>query len=351
MLLPLLALAAPAFTVLRHISLPGEGGWDYLTVDHAAHRLFIARGDRVQIMDTERERVVGEVADVPGVHGVALCGSPRVALATSGTTNTVVAFDPANGAEFRRFAVGAKPDAVVYDPKTKRFVVLNSDGRSASVVDPEHLVVTATIPLGGQPEFAAPDGRGGVFVNLEDKGRVERIDLGKRRVAEGWSLTPGEGPTGLAYSGGLVYSACANGRMAVLDPRHGTVRTAPIGKGPDAAAVDSRLGLAFASNGEDGTLSIVSTKDLSPVQTLPTGPGARTMALDPESHRIYLIARAGKGAEILVVGRAVFDPFEGRGFALHACKGALECYQNRGSSGSLRLSEVAVGEVLFRLSF
>lgn len=306
MLLPFLALAAPQFAVLKRIPLPGDEGWDYLTVRHDEHRLYIARATHVQVMDTRSGALVTDIPNVPGAHGVALAPEYHIGLATSGTTNAVVAFDADNGAEIKRIPVGEKPDAVVYDRRTQRFVVMNGDGHSASIVHPIDLFVTATIPLGGAPEFAAPDGRGSVFVNLEDASRVERIDLGRRKVVQSWSLAPGESPSGLAYDPDrkLVFSACDDGLMTVLDPRRGSVRTVPIGKGPDAAAFDPKLGLAFSSNGADGTLTVVRAKDLAPVQTLATGPGARTMALDPEDHRIYLVARGEKGVEILVVGRS-----------------------------------------------
>lgn len=274
----------------------GDGGWDYLTLDAQAHRLYIARTDRVQIIDTERGKLVREIPGLDGGHGVALAPELNLGFATSGESGTVLMFNLTSLRPFKGLiAVGQKPDAIVYEPSTRHVFVFNAGSHDASVVDAATGAVVATVPLGGAPEFAVADGRGALFVNLEDKGEVLTIDVQKNTVTRRWPLAPGTAPTGLALDPirHRLFAGCRNGQMIVLDAQSGRHLAAlPIGQGVDACAFDPGTGLAFASCG-DGTLTVVLEDPAKPgefrvLETVQTQKGARTMALDPITHTLYL---------------------------------------------------------------
>ena len=275
----------------------GDGGWDYLAFDPEAHRLYVTRTDRVQVIDGDKGTVVGEVPGLDGGHGVALVPELNRGFASSGKSGTVAVFDLMTlktiGAPV---PVGKKPDAIIYEPVTKHVFAFNGDSKDASVIDAATARVIATIQLGGGPEFAAVDGKGGLFVNLEEKGETLSIDTQKNVVTRRWPLAPGEGPSGLAMDPAKhrLFAGCHNAEMVVLDTRSGKVlATPPIGKGVDACAFDPGTGFAFASCG-DGTLTVVREDAAGPdkflAEKIGTYRGARTMALDPETHAVYLAA-------------------------------------------------------------
>ena len=240
--------------------LGGEGGWDYLTVDPQAHRLYVTRPNRVQVIDTEKGTTVGEVTGLDGGHGTALAPEFNRGFATSGKNGKVVVFDLKTLQPIGEpVAVGKKPDAIIYEPLTKHVFSFNGESNDATVIDAATAKVVATIPLGGGPEFAVADGIGTLFVNLEDKNETLAIDVRTNTVTHRWPLAPGEAPTGLAFdpAGHRLYAGCHNERMIVLDAGSGKViGTLPIGKGVDACAFDPATGFAFASCG-DGTLTVV----------------------------------------------------------------------------------------------
>jgi YVTN family beta-propeller protein len=291
------AATPPTYAVLKSYPVPGEGGWDYMKVDPGSHRLFISRGTRVQVMDTGSGRMVGEIANTPGVHGIALDTRLGKGFTSNGRENTVTVFDLRTLRELARVKTGTNPDGIVYDPSAERIFTFNGRSGDSTAIDARTNKVVGTIKLDGKPEFPAADGKGHVFVNIEDKGEIQEIDSHTLSVLKTWPLAPGESPSGLAIDPrrNLLFSACDNHMMAVSDGNTGKVVATPaIGDGPDAAGFDPRFHLAFTSNGE-GTLSIVQEGTYAVVQTLKTQPSARTMALDPRNHMIYLIAarRAG----------------------------------------------------------
>jgi YVTN family beta-propeller protein len=272
----------------------GDGGWDYLCVDSAAHRLYITRPKLVQVIDLESGKLVGEVPGLDGGHGVALAADCNRGFVSSGKNDTVVAFDLKTlqpiGAPI---AVGHKPDAIIYDPASKHVFAFDGQSDDATVIDAATAKVVGTIPLGGAPEFAATDGTGTVYVNLEDKSEIVAVDTQKNAVTHRWPLAPGEGPSGLALdvANHRLFAGCHNEMMAILDAGSGKVlATPPIGKGVDACAFDPGTGLAFASCG-DGTVTVI--KDEAPalpvLEKVATKTGARTMALDTATHAVYLV--------------------------------------------------------------
>ncbi len=271
----------------------GEGGWDYATVDASAHRLYVTRTDRVQVIDTEDGKTVGEVPGLDGGHGTALVPDLNRGFATSGKSGTVIVFDLSTLKSVAEpMKVGRKPDAIVYDPTSKHVFAFNGESNDASVIDPATAKVIATVPLGGAPEFAGADSKGTLFVNLEDKSETLAIDVRTNTVTHRWPLAPGDSPSGLAVdaAGGRVFAGCHNERMAVLDAASGRVLATPaIGQGVDACAFDPGTGFAFASCG-DGTLTVVREENgsFAVVETIATKKGARTMALDPATHALYL---------------------------------------------------------------
>ncbi|AXK71194.1 YncE family protein [Lysobacter sp. TY2-98] len=275
----------------------GDGRWDLLDVDSGAHRLYVSRSNRVQVFDTTTGAMTGEVADTPGVHGIAIVPSLGRGFATDGSANRVTEFDLASLAQVRSIAVsGASPDAVIYDTASKHLFAFNAHSNSASVLDPVAGREVATIALAGNPELAASDGRGHVYVNLESRGEVVDIDTSTSKIAHIWALPDCEEPTGLAMdvTHARLFSACANGQMAVTDAHDGhAVARIPIGDGPDGLVFDAALGRILVPNGRSGTLTVI--QELAPdryevAQTVTTAQSARTIALDPATHRAYLPA-------------------------------------------------------------
>ena len=276
----------------------GDGGWDYLTLDSQARRLYVARTGDVQVIDTERGALVRAIPGLNGGHGIALAPELNRGFATSGGSGAVLVFNLTSLRPYGApIAVGGKPDAIVYEPLTRHVFAFNGESHDASVVDADTAAVLATIPLGGKPEFAVPDDRGTVFVNLEDKDEVLAIDARQNAVVHRWLLAPGAGPTGLAFDPvkRRLFAGCRNGRLIVLDSGSGRrLGELPIGQGVDACAFDPGTGLAFASCG-DGTLTVAQEDPARPgefrvVEVVKTQRGARTMALDPATHAVYLAA-------------------------------------------------------------
>lgn len=284
--------AAP-YRLLKTVKLGGEGGWDYLVVDAAARRLYIARDTRVQVLDADTLKPVGEISGVDGAHGIALAPELGRGFATAGRADRVVIFDLKTLKTLGTVKTGRKPDAVVYEPATRRVLTLDGDGREATVIDAARGTVVATLPLGGKPEFAVADGRGTVYVNSEDTSELLTLDVKTPKVRSRFPLAPCAEPTGLALDAAhdLLFSVCGNKTMAVVDAANGNILATPtIGAHPDGAAFDAR-GQALSSNGE-GTLTVVARgKDglWSSVRTVATRRGARTMALDPKTGRLFLV--------------------------------------------------------------
>ena len=288
------AASAPGYHLLNTWNVGGEGGWDYLKVDSAARRMYISRATKVVVIDADSGKLVGEIADTPGVHGVALAPEFGKGFTSNGRENTVSVFDIQSLKTLNKIKVGNRPDAILYDPATKRVFTFNAGSQDATAIDAAKGEVVGSIPLGGKPEFSASDGKGTVFVNLEDKNQLFALDSQKLTVKERWPLAGCDEPSGLAMDqkNRRLFVGCGNKVMPVVDADSGNIlATLPIGEGVDATAFDEGTGLAFASCGE-GVLTVVreeSPSKFSVAENVPTQKGARTMALDEKTHQVYTV--------------------------------------------------------------
>ena len=279
----------------REILLGGDGGWDYLTFDSVARRLYISRSTQVIVFDPDSGKTLGTIPDTPGVHGVAVAPELETGYTSNGRDGTVTVFDLRTLRQRARITVGSNPDAILYEPTTKRVFAFNGVSRTASVIDVQTDSVIDTLPLGGKPEFAVADGHGVIFLNLQDKSEVEKIDANRMSIEARWPLAPCENPTGISMDvqRRRLFVGCINRLMAVVDADQGrVVATLRIGAGCDATGFDSQANLAFSSNG-DGTLTVI--REDSPdrfivAENVATKFGARTMAVDSQQRRIYLVA-------------------------------------------------------------
>ncbi len=300
------------YKVIKTIKLGGEGGWDYLTMDSAAGRLYIARSNRVQVVDVEKGKLVGEVSKTPGIHGVAIAPKHQKGFTSNGGDSTVTVFDVETLKETARVKVGKRPDAIIYDPSTDRVFTFNAGSQDATAIDADSNPGAGTVKRGNKPESAVADEKGMVYVNLENKSQVAAIDAKTLEVKNRWPLGEGKRAVGLAMDRDKrrLFSTCGNQKMVVLDADSGKVlATAAIGRGTDSAAFDAGPRLAFSSNG-DGTLTVVEEKDgaYRVLDNVKTQAGARTMALDPKTHHIYLSTATMKKAEPGQKGRPGFEP-------------------------------------------
>jgi DNA-binding beta-propeller fold protein YncE len=289
------SLHAQTYVLDKTISLTGDGGYDYLTLDKANHRLYVSHGSMVNVIDIETEQQVGVIADMKGVHGIAIANKSNRGFISDGKANAVVAFDLKTLKIIATIPVDAKgPDGIIYDPYSDRVFCFNGDSKNSSVVDPNTLKQIGTVDLGGAPEFAVADGKGKIFNNLEDKSSLNVIDSKTLKVVKNYSLAPCGGPTGIAmdHANHRLFTACRENKgMSVVDENSGKViTTLPIGAGVDAVAYDPETKLIFCSCG-DGTTTIIkqeSADKYSVVQTLKTPNRAKTLALDTKTHKIYL---------------------------------------------------------------
>ena len=295
---PTTAVTGPAsvYSVLQRWKLGGAGGWDYITLDSTGKRLFISRGDRVDVVDTTSGKLSGVIPDTTGVHGIALAEDLRRGYTSNGKDDSVTVFDLDTLKPIKKVPVsGHNPDAILYEPTLKHVFTFNGRSKDVTVLDASSLTVVATFPVPDKPEFAVDDGAGQIFLNIESEaGQLIVIDSRKLVVKATWSLPGCASPSGLALDKvhHRLFSVCDAGVMAVTDADSGRqVARVMIGDGPDAAAFDAKHGLAFSSNA-DGTLTVVrqdSTDRYGVAESVKTQRGARTMALDPSSGRIYLV--------------------------------------------------------------
>jgi DNA-binding beta-propeller fold protein YncE len=299
----LAAQSTARYHQIASYTLGGDGAWDYLTLDTVYHRLFVARNDRVMVIDESSGKLLGEITGLHRTHGVAFDYHATHGFVTASGDSSVTMFDLATLKVLGAAKAGAGADALIFDEGSGHAFSFNGSGNSATVIDGRTGKSLATIPLGGSPEFAASDGMGKLFVNLEDSSAVVEIDTKANRVTRRWSLAPCESPSGLAIdiAHHRLFSGCENKMMAISDYGAGKViATAPIGSGVDADRFDPGTGLAFSSNGE-GSITVVhedSPDNFSVVQTITTAPGARTMELDRASHRLFTVtARFGAAPE------------------------------------------------------
>jgi DNA-binding beta-propeller fold protein YncE len=288
------AAGPSGYHLLKTISVGGEGSWDYLTFDSATRRLFISRATKVIVLDVDSGKSVGEIPDTQGVHGIALAPEFGHGFTSNGRAGTVTIFDLKTLAITGTAQAGSNPDAIVYDPASKRVFAMNGRSSDSTAIDAATGNVAGTVALAGKPEFAVADGAGHVYANIEDKSELWEIASQKLTVTAKWPLAPCQEPSGLAMdiAHRRLFAGCDNKMMAVVNPDTGkVVATPPIGEGVDANAFDPGLSFAFSSNGGAGTLTVVhedSPDKYTVVEDVATQRGARTMALDPKTHEVYL---------------------------------------------------------------
>ena len=295
---------AGSYKLLKEIPVGGEGGWDYLTVDESARRLYVSHATKVEVIDLDKDAVVGQIADTPGVHGIAVAPRLGLGFTSNGRENKASIFDLSTLKTSSKVDTGENPDAILYEEGQEEVYTFNGRGRSATVFEAKTGKVVATIPLSSKPEFSVADTQAGrIYCNLEDKSAVAVIDAKAHKVLSTWPIAPGEEPSGMAYDAQnkRLFLGCGNKLMVMMDSETGkVVGSVPIGQGVDATKFDSGTMLAFCSCG-DGTVTIAhedSPDKLTVVQTLKTEPRARTMALDTKTHKIYLAsARFGAATD------------------------------------------------------
>lgn len=294
---PTLQAQKDEYHVNDRYAIGGSGGWDYLTVDSAGRRLFVTRTDRVTAIDLHTGKVLAEMPGLNRGHGVAFDYVDGAGFATSGEDSTVVKFDLTTLKELGRTTAAVDADAILFNKATSRVFTFNGDAGSASVIDPRGPTRVATIDLGGKPEFAVDDEQGTIYVNIADKGQIAAIDAKRMKVVRRWSIAPCKDPSGLAIDRARhrLFSVCGNKLMAISDATRGrVVTTLRIGGGADGAAFDAASDNAFSSNGE-GTLTVVhedTPNRFHVVTTLQTMAGARTLTIDPQTHRLYTMGAA-----------------------------------------------------------
>ena len=302
------AFSSDDYHVVKKIPVPGAGSWDYLTVDEGARRLYVSHGTQVEVLDVDSGAIVGRITNTPGVHGIAIAPELGRGFVSDGQSSRVTIFDLKTLKTIGEAPSGKKPDAIIYDPATSRVFAFNGGSNSATAIDAADGKVAGTIDLGGGPEFATADGKGFLFDNLEDESLVLKIDARKLTVEQRWKTAPCESPSSMAMDqrNRRLFIGCRSHVMAVMNADTGQVITAlPIGDHVDATAFDPDTGLIFNSNGE-GTITVIhqdGPDKYSAVGTVKTLPRAKTMALDPKTHTLFLSTAEAGQFEILVVGR------------------------------------------------
>jgi hypothetical protein len=287
--------AAGSYRITKTIAIAGDEGWDYLAADSGARRIYVSHGTHVVVLDADTNAVVGDIADTQGVHGIAIAADVGRGFTSNGRANTVTMFDRTTLKTLGIVKTGANPDAIVYDPATHRVFTMNGRSQDTTAISAADGVVAGTLVLGGKPEFAAADGQGSIFVNIEDKSELVQFDARKLNVQHRWPLSPCEEPSGMAadWKSRRLFIGCSNQLMAVVDADNGkVVATIPIGEGVDADAFDPETNLAFASTG-DGNLTVAhedSPDKYSAITRVPTRQSARTMTLDLKTHAVFLSA-------------------------------------------------------------
>jgi YVTN family beta-propeller protein len=301
------AQTAGGYHVIKRIPISGEGGWDYLTVDESARRLYVSHGTQVEVLDVDSGAIVGKIANTPGVHGIAIAPELGRGFVSNGQSSTVTIFDLKTLKTIADVPTGKKPDAIIYDPATSRVFAFNGGGNSATAIEAADGKGAGTIDLDGGPEFAVADGSGHVYDNLEDESLVVKINSRTLKIEQRWPTAPCASPSSIAMdrTNRRLFVGCRSKVMAVMNADSGQViTTLPIGDHVDATAFDADSRLVFNSNGE-GTITVIhqdSPDKYSVVESVKTLPRAKTMALDPKTHRLFLSTAEAGQFEVLVVG-------------------------------------------------
>jgi DNA-binding beta-propeller fold protein YncE len=300
--------AADNYQITKKIPIPGQGSWDYLTVDEGARRLYVSHGTQVEVLDLDSGAVVGKIENTQGVHGIAIAPDLGRGFVSNGQSSTVTIFDLKTLKTIVEVPTGKKPDAIIYDPVTSRVFAFNGGSNSATVIEAKDGKVAGTIDLGGGPEFAAADGNGYVYNNLEDESLVLKINSRTLKVEQRWPTVPCSSPSSMAIdrANRRLFLGCRSKVMAVMDADTGKIiTTLPIGDHVDATAFDVDTRLIFNSNGE-GTVTVIrqdSPDKYSIVETVKTLPRAKTSALDPKTHQLFLSTAESGQFEVLVMGK------------------------------------------------
>jgi len=287
---------AARYEQVRKIAIGGEGGWDFLAVDAANRRLYVTRGTHVVVVDLDTEKVAGEIPDTRGVHGVAFVPDLGRGFTSNGGDSTSTVFDTKTLKTLGKVKASGRPDIIYFEPVSRRVFTFNHGTNDTTAIDPAEMKAVGTLPLGGVPELAVSDEKGHVFVNMENTSEIVEFDASTLKVLRRFPLSPGEEPTGLAFDPKQrkLFSTCANRKLVVADADSGkVVQTLEIGPGPDGCIFDAENGLVFCPGGGDGTLTVV--RELTPgryevAKTIKTQVSAKTIALDPKTHRLYLSA-------------------------------------------------------------
>jgi YVTN family beta-propeller protein len=297
-----------SYSVIKKIPIPGQGSWDYLTIDEAARRLYVSHGTQVEVLDVDSGAIVGKIENTLGVHGIAIAADVGRGFVSDGQSSTVTIFDLKTLKTIAEVPAGKKPDAIIYDPATSRVFAFNGGSNSATVIEAKDGKVAGTIDLGGGPEFAAADANGFVYDNLEDESLVLKINSRTLKVEQRWPTAPCASPSSMAMdrANRRLFLGCRSKVMAVMNADTGQViTTLPIGDHVDATAFDVETRLIFDSNGE-GTVTVIreeSPDKYSIVETVKTLPRAKTSALDPKTHQLFLSTAEAGQFEVLVVGK------------------------------------------------
>jgi YVTN family beta-propeller protein len=306
---PLFALAAFAavnYQLLKKVSVPGTGGWDYVTVDAANRRVYLSHATQVDVLDADSFAIVGTIPGTPGVHGVAIAHEAGRGYISAGKADSVFAFDLKTLKPLGEIKVGKKPDAIIYEPLTKRIYVMNGDSDNITVLNAADGKEVGTIALGGGPEFAVSDGKGNLYVNLEEQNETLHIDVNSLTVKDRWPLAPCATPTSLAMDmdNRRLFVGCRSKHFAALDADTGkVVFTAPIGDRVDAGAFDPKTRLVYLSTG-DGKVSVFhqeSPDHYSVAQEITTKPGAKTMGFDPHTGNLFVPTSESGSMQVLVL--------------------------------------------------
>ncbi|HVI07885.1 MAG TPA: YncE family protein [Candidatus Binatia bacterium] len=298
----------PNYHITRKIPVPGAEKWDYLTADESSRRLYVSHASQVDVLDIDTGAIVGKIENTPGVHGIAVAPELGRGFVSDGQSGTVTIFDLKTLNKIADTPVGKDPDAIIYDPATSRVFAFNGEGNSATAIQSADGKVAGTVDLGGGPEFAVADGSGFVYDDIEDSSEVLKINARTLKVEQRWPTAPCARPSSIAMDRAhrRLFVGCRSKVMAVIDADNGKViTTLPIGDHVDATAFDPGLGLVFNSNG-DGTVTVIhesSPDSYAVVDNVKTVPRAKTMALDPKTHQLFLSAAEGGQFEVLVVGR------------------------------------------------
>ncbi len=289
------AFGHPNYHVIKKITLGGNGMWDYVNLDSAQRWLFISRSTHMIVMNVDTDKVIGDIPDTPGVHGIALAEDLGKGFISDGGDNTVTVIDLKTLMTIGKIQVGDRPDSILYDPFSHRVFTFNGGSSDSTAIDARTDKVVGTAPLDARPEAAVSNERGLIFVNIPDKAEIQVFDAKTLATLHTWSVAPGDGGSGLAIDEkhDVLFSTCRNHLMVVMDGATGHILATPhIGAGPDAAIFDPVAQEAFSSNGMDGTLSVIkrtANGSYQTIETIPTEKGARTMALDVKTHSIFLV--------------------------------------------------------------